>query len=555
MPTASTCVKRAVFTPRPLMPEPQDRSAPNSQPGERQGKRAQGGGDDRQDVSRSGLIVASMTGLSRVSGFIRDVAFAYLFGAGAVADAFFVAFRIPNFFRRLFAEGAFAQAFIPSLATERAQGADAMRAFVARVGGNLAAILALLVVLGVVFADALVAVFAPGFHDEPVRRQLTVELVQITFPYLFFIALVALASALLNSHNRYAIPAITPVLLNIVLITAALVVAPGMDQPVFALAWGVFIAGAVQLLFQIPALARENLLIRPQLGSNAGVRRFGKLLLPAVFASSVGQINALVDTVLASLLITGSISWLYYADRLLELPIGLVAIALGTVLLPTLSRLAADKAMDAFSDTLDWGLRIGVLLGLPAAAALYVLAVPLVTSIFNYGALTQQDVAMAALALQAFAVALLPMVLVKVAAPGFFARSDTTTPFRIGVIAVVVNIVVNLSTFSWFGHVGLAFGTAVSACVNAYLLIRGLVVDGTLRPSRKLGLTIVRALLATAVMVALLAWLVPQDAAWSAFTVAERAVAIGLASLGGVAAYLTVLVLLGLRPRDMRHRA
>lgn len=509
----------------------------------------------RQNVSRQGLLVASMTALSRVSGFVRDVAFAYLFGATGVADAFFVAFRIPNFFRRLFAEGAFAQAFVPALAAERAIGPDNMRAFIERIGGNLSLVLLIVTAAGVLGAQGLVFVFAPGFWDEPEKAELASRLVQITFPYLFFIALTALAAALLNSVNRYAMPAITPVLLNLVLITAAVAVAPVLDEPVMALAWGVFIAGVVQLLFQFPTLKREGLLLRPRLGVNDGVRRFGKLLLPAMFAASVGQINALIDTVLASMLITGSISWLYYADRLLELPIGLVAIALGTVLLPNLSRLSADGETEAFSVTLDWGMRIGVVLGLPAAAALYLLAGPLVTSIFNYGALTDSDVVMASLALQAFSVGLLPMVLVKIAQPGYFARQDTTTPFRIGVVAVAVNITANLSLFSWFGHVGLAFGTAMSACVNAYLLIRGLIKLGVYAPTRALAVTSARVVFATLVMAAGLVLWVPDTVFWLNLAGVERALWLVGTCAGGIIVFGLTLLLSGFRPSELRHAA
>ncbi len=510
---------------------------------------------DRQNVSRQGLLVASMTAVSRISGFVRDVAFAYLFGATGVADAFFVAFRIPNFFRRLFAEGAFAQAFVPALAAERALGRDNMRAFIQRIGGNLSLALLVVTAAGVLGAQGLVFVFAPGFWDEPEKAELASRLVRITFPYLFFIALTALAAALLNSVNRYATPAITPVLLNLVLITAAVAVAPTLEEPVLALAWGVFIAGVVQLLFQFPSLKREGLLLRPRLGVNDGVRRFGRLLLPAMFAASVGQINALIDTILASMLITGSISWLYYADRLLELPIGLVAIALGTVLLPNLSRLSAGGETESFSLTLDWGMRIGIVLGLPAAAALYLLAGPLVTSIFNYGALTDGDVVMASLALQAFSVGLLPMVLVKIAQPGYFARQDTTTPFRIGVVAVAVNITANLSMFSWFGHVGLAFGTAMSACVNAYLLIRGLMRLGVYTPTRALAVTAARVVVATAVMATALVLWVPDTDFWLDLAGLERALWLGATCAGGIMVFALTLLLSGFRPSELRHAA
>jgi putative peptidoglycan lipid II flippase len=330
---------------------------------------------NRQNVTAQGGVVASMTLVSRISGFARDMVMSYVFGAGAIADAFFVAFRIPNFFRRLFAEGAFNQAFVPVLARYRNEPRALYLAFVAAVAGNLSVALLVVVLLGVCFAPALIFVFAPGFRDSPLQFDLAATMTRITFPYLGFISLTALAAALLNSHQRYAVPAFTPVLLNLCLIAAMLLGVAFAEQPVIALAWGVFVAGAVQLAFQMPFLGRLGLIVlpRPTL-AHPGVRQVGKLLVPAVFASSVSQVNALIDTILASTLMTGSISWLYYSDRLLELPVGLVAVALGTVMLPNLSRLAAAGDERGFAATLDWGIRMGALFGVPAAVALYVLA-------------------------------------------------------------------------------------------------------------------------------------------------------------------------------------
>ena len=328
-------------------------------------------------LARQGSVVAGMTLASRLSGFARDVALSHLFGAGAAADAFFVAFRIPNFFRRLFAEGAFAQAFVPVLADYQRGPAAALRRFVQIMAGNLALVVGLLSVLGVLGAPILVLVFAPGFADEPIRATLTADLVRITFPYLGFISLTAFAGAVLNSHGRFAVPAFTPVLLNLTLIIAALAIAPGLDEPVLALAWGVFVAGLVQLLFQLRPLSQLELLAGLRVDyTDSGARRVGRLLVPAVFASSASQVNSLIDVMLASTLTTGSISWLYYADRLLELPVGLVAVALGTVLLPSLSRLASASNEAGFATTLGWGIRLAAFFGLPAAAALWMLSVP-----------------------------------------------------------------------------------------------------------------------------------------------------------------------------------
>lgn len=503
-----------------------------------------------------------MTLLSRISGFARDVVLSYFFGASYAADAFFVAFRIPNFFRRLFAEGAFSQAFVPVLARYKTQPVAELRAFVGHIAGNLGLALLAVVLLGWLFADGLVLVFAPGFADEPARYDLAAELVRITLPYLAFISLVALASSVLNAHNRFAIPAFTPVLLNFCLIGAALW---GVTQQqrggepiegaVLVLGWGVLIAGVVQLLFQLPALGRLGLLPvpRPKL-AHEGVSEVGRLLLPAVFAASVAQINTLIDTMLASTLITGSISWLYYADRLLELPVGLVAVALGTVLLPHLSSLAAQDDDVAFAQTLDWGLRMALVLAVPAALALYFLALPIFATIFMHGALTTVDALMASFALQAFAGGLIGWVLVKVLAPGYFAHKDTQTPFRFGVIAVAVNIAGNLALFSWMGHVGLALATSASGLVNAALLLRGLIRTGRYRPTRQFARTGLRTVVAVLPMVLLLVWLTPGTEFWLSATPLARVQALALLVLGGAGVYLLMQLALGARPADFRYR-
>lgn len=511
--------------------------------------------DPAQNVTAQGGVVAGMTLLSRISGFGRDMVLANFFGASEVADAFFVAFRIPNFFRRLFAEGAFNQAFVPVLIRYKARTVAELRLFVAVVAGNLTIALLFVVIAGVLLAPGLVAVFAPGFLGDEERFALTTDMVRITFPYLGFISLTAFAGALQNSHHRYAIPAFTPVLLNLTLISAMLFAADLFTNPVFALAWGVFAAGLVQLLFQFPSIRRLNLVVAPRISArHEGAKQVGRLLVPAVLAASVSQINTLIDTILASTLLTGSISWLYYSDRLMELPIGLVAVALGTVLLPNLSRLDAAGEREKFSASLDWGLRLGVLLGLPAAMALYVLAVPLISTIYLRGAMTELDARMAALSLQAFSFGVVALVMVKVLAPAYFARQDTQTPFRIGAIAVATNVVLNLALFSWFGHVGLALATAVAAWVNALLLLFGLERRALYQPGRKLGVGLARAVLAAAGMGAMLFWWIPADTAWLRAGDATRIFWLGEAVLLGAFCYLTVLFLLGERPKNLLLR-
>jgi putative peptidoglycan lipid II flippase len=515
----------------------------------------------RQNVAAQGSVVAGMTLISRISGFARDMVLSHYFGAGAQADAFFVAFRIPNFFRRLFAEGAFNQAFVPVLARYKEQRREEFLLFVAAVAGNLSVAVWSVVLLGVLFSPALVTVFAPGFWQAPEQFDLATTMLRVTFPYLGFISLTAFAAALLNSHHRYAIPAFTPVLLNLCLIAAMLFATEVFDEPVYALAWGVFVAGLAQLALQLPALGRLGLLVRPRVSlAHPGVRQVGRLLMPAVFAASASQINTLIDTILASTLMTGSISWLYYADRLLELPVGLVAVALGTVLLPNLSRLASAGDQAGFARTLEWGVRMGVLLGLPASVALYVLALPLIATLFQHGAMTVGDARMAALALQAFAAGLLPIVLVKVMAPAYFAREDTATPFRFAVIAVLTNIALNLALFSWMGHVGLALATSAAAWVNALLLVRGIAGStapeaGRFRPTAALWLTGARAATGAVAMLLVLWWWLPSDAAWLDASSPVRALWLSGAVVGGVGGYALLVTLLGERPRALLLRA
>lgn len=421
---------------------------------------------------RSSGVVSAMTMISRVLGLLRDMVIATLFGAGTGADAFFVAFKIPNFMRRLFAEGAFSQAFIPVLSEYRKRFELAeVRALISRVGGTLGLVLLLVTLAGIFGAEGLAFVFAPGFTDDPVKFQLTTDMLRLTFPYLILISMTAFAGSVLNSYGYFAIPALTPVLLNISLIGAAWFLSSRMDEPVMALAWGVVIAGVAQLLFQLPFLHRIQLLPAPKLDfRHEGVRRIGKLMLPALFGVSVSQINLLLDTVLASFLQTGSVSWLYYSDRLTELPLGVFGIAIATVILPSLSSRHIDDTPEAFSRTLDWGVRTVLIIALPSTLALVWLAPALIATLFGHGALTDFDVSQSAASLRAYALGLPFFMLIKVLAPGFFSRQDTRTPVRIGIIAMVANMVMNLILILPLAHVGLALATTLSGLLNAGLL-------------------------------------------------------------------------------------
>ena len=426
----------------------------------------------RRGLMRSGLVVSAMTMLSRVMGLVRDVVVATFLGAGNGSDAFFVAFKIPNFLRRLFAEGAFNQAFVPVLSeysTQRTK--QEIRELLNAVAGSLTALLALITALAMLGAPWLVWLFAPGFGRDPEKLALTADMLRLTFPYLLLISLTAFSGSVLNTWNRFAVPAFTPVLLNISLIGAALFLMPLMEEPAMALAWGVLIAGAAQLAFQVPFLLRLGLLPTPWPNfAHDGVKRILKLMAPALFGVSVSQINLLLDTVLASLLAVGSVSWLYYSDRLVELPLGVFGVAIGTIILPALSKRHAEQSTEHFSAMLDWAIRVVLLLGVPAALALAVLAEPFLITLFHYGAMTDNDIQMAAMSLRAYAFGLVAFMLIKVLAPGFFARQDTKTPVKVGIIAMVANMVFNLLLIWPLAHAGLALATALSAFLNAGLL-------------------------------------------------------------------------------------
>ena len=509
----------------------------------------------------STAVVSVMTLLSRVLGLARDVVLARLLGASAGTDAFFVAFRIPNFLRRLFAEGAFNQAFIPVLSEYKNNGvAGAVQALINRVAGTLGAALLLVTMIGVVGAPVLITLFAPGFGDDPAKRALAVEMLRLTFPYLFFIALTAFSGAILNTWNRFAVPAFTPVLLNICLIGAALLLAPmfAEGRMAVALAWGVLAAGVVQLTFQLPFLAQLGLLPKPTMAwQDPGVRRILALMAPAIFGVSVSQINLLLDTVLASLLETGSVTWLYYSDRLVELPLGIFAIAIGTVILPSLSKKHAAATPEAFSQTLDWALRLVLLVGVPAAVALAVIASPLLSTLFQYGEFSGNDVLRASQSLMAYSVGLVAFMLIKVLAPGYFARQDTRTPVRIGIIAMVANMAFNLMLVWHFYHAGLALATSLSAWLNAVLLYQGLRKAGVYRPAPGWPLLLARLLVSASAMAGLLWWLqrylgsvgIGMDAG----AALERAGWLAVLVASGAGCYFICLLLLGLRPRHLRR--
>lgn len=522
---------------------------------------------------RSVFSFGSMTLISRILGFVRDVVLARWFGATAATDAFFVAFKIPNFLRRLFAEGSFSLAFVPVLSEYRQRGDhEALRSLIDATTGALLSVLLIITGAGMLFAPWVIRLFAPGFIDQPEQFALATDLLRITFPYLMFIALTALAGGILNTLGRFALPALTPALLNLSLITAAIIFSGRFDEPVEALAWGVLVAGVLQLAVQIPALARHKVLPRPVPNfKHPGVRRIMKLMLPTLFGSSVAQISLLLDTVIASLLIAGSISWLYYADRLMEFPLGLFGVALSTVILPTLSRLHAGGNGGQFRATLDWAMLLGLIIGLPSAFGLAVLAEPLVITLFQYGAFAPESASMAAMALVAYSLGLPAFIGVKILAPGFFSRQDARTPVRIAITALAVNMVLNIVfvlVITWhlaggdFGgglfatlaahpgaHVGLALASSLSAWLNAALLWRNLRAPG-LAP-RLAGKRIGQVVLACLVMALLVLAIMPDSDQLLAASLTERAAWLGMGVFTGAGAYGLILLLTGLRPRHL----
>jgi len=502
---------------------------------------------------KSTVTVSGMTLLSRILGFIRDMVVARIFGAGLGTDAFFVAFKIPNFMRRLFAEGAFSQSFVPVLSEYKTQREhDEIKRLTDDVAGTFGAVLLLITIIGVLAAPLLIAVFAPGFIDEPGKYDLATEMLRFTFPYIFFISLTAFAGGILNTYGRFGVPAFTPVLLNLVLISCALWLAPQMDEPIMALAWGVFIAGLAQLLFQFPFLAKLKLLPRPRFNRKSeGVQKIKTLMIPAIFGSSVAQINLLLDTLIASFLVTGSVTWLYFSDRLVEFPLGVFGIALATVILPNLSRQHAAASTEAFSRTLDWALRWVLIVGTPAMVGLFLLAGPMLTTLFQYGEFSQHDVEMAARSLMAYSIGLMGFILVKVLSPGFFARQDTKTPVKIGIIAMVANMVMNVILVFPLAHAGLALATSLSAFLNAFLLFRVLRREGVYSPESGWLKLMLQVLVANLAMAALLWWGAGDLQSWFALSGWQRCMQLLLWIAAGAALYFAVLLLSGVKFRQL----
>ncbi len=513
-----------------------------------------------KSLLRSSLLTGSMTMTSRVLGLVRDIVLASVLGAGGAMDAFALAQKIPNFFRRLFAEGAFSQAFIPVLSEYREKGTQAaVKELVDRVAGCLGSILLLVTVVGVVGAVGFAYVFGYGYSDEPEKFALLTDLVRITFPYLMLISLTGFAGAILNSYDRFAIPAVTPIFLNIFMIAAVLLVADFFPNPAYALAWSIVAAGIFSLLFQLPFLRQIHLLPSPKLDwSHPGVKRILVLMTPALFSVSVSQLNLLLDSQIATMLGDGAVSWLFYSDRLVELPLGVFGVAIATVIMPGLSRLSAAQSGEKFSHMLDWAIRFVVLIALPATLALIILAEPILYTLFYHGEMKLSDILMSSYSLKAYALGLFAFMLIKVLVPGYFARQDMKAPVRIGVIAIIANIVMKplvvipLAMLWGLGHVGLAFTTAIAAYVNAGLLYRGLRKAQVYNPASNWPKLWLRYGAANLAMVAVLLGFLSYWSLWADWSVIERVVRLTVVCVAGFAAYLAVLFAVGVRLRDFR---
>lgn len=505
---------------------------------------------------RAAATVSSLTLLSRITGLARENLTAAIFGASAFTDAFFVAFRLPNLLRRLFAEGAFSQAFVPILAEyKNKREAEETRRLADHVATLLFLALLAVTLLGIAVTPVLIYISAPGFAADADKFELTVTLTRIAFPYILFISLVSFAGGILNTWSRFAVPAFTPVLLNLSFIGMALFAAPYFDPPVLALAWAVFLGGVLQLALQLPFLAKIGMLPRFSVSlQDEGVRRILKLMLPALFGVSVSQISLLINTIFASFLPTGSVSWLYYADRLMEFPSGLLGAALGTILLPSLSRSHAENDHREFSALLDWGLRLTFLLTLPAALALALLAVPLLATLFNYGAFQADDVLRTREALVAYSVGLTGLILVKVLAPGFYARQNIRTPVKIALVTLAATQAMNAVFIVPLAHAGLALSIGLASCLNAALLWRGLRRRGDYMPLpgwRLFGLKLAAALAA----MGLVLWFgMGTQAHWIGAPPLERVLRLAALVAAGGTAYFGTLWLLGFRLKDFTKK-
>ncbi|WP_313052086.1 murein biosynthesis integral membrane protein MurJ [Atlantibacter hermannii] len=508
------------------------------------------------NLLKSLAAVSSMTMFSRVLGFARDAIVARVFGAGMATDAFFVAFKLPNLLRRIFAEGAFSQAFVPILAEYKSkQGEEATRLFVSYVSGLLTLALALVTVAGIVGAHWVILVTAPGFVDTADKFALTEQLLRITFPYILLISLASLAGAILNTWNRFSVPAFAPTLLNISMIGFALFAVPYFHPPVLALAWAVTVGGVLQLLYQLPHLKKIGMLVLPRINfRDAGAMRVLKQMGPAIVGVSVSQISLIINTIFASFLVSGSVSWMYYADRLMEFPSGVLGVALGTILLPSLSRSFASGNHQEYNRLMDWGLRLCFLLALPSAVALGILAEPLIAALFQYGKFNAFDAVMTQRALVAYSVGLTGLIVVKVLAPGFYSRQDIKTPVKIAIVTLIMTQVMNLAFIGPLKHAGLSLSIGLAACLNASLLYWQLRKQKIFQPEPGWARFLIRLVIAVLVMAGALIGMMMVMPAWDIGSMPYRILRLLAVVCVGVVAYFATLAVLGFRVKDFARR-
>ena len=500
--------------------------------------------------------VGSLTMVSRILGFVRDTIIARAFGAGMATDAFFVAFKLPNLLRRVFAEGAFAQAFVPILAEyKETRSPEATQAFVRHVAGMLSFVLVIVTALGILAAPWVIYVSAPGFAKDADKFQLSIDLLRVTFPYILLISLSSFVGSILNSYHKFGIPAFTPTFLNISFIVFSLFFIPYFDPPVMALAWAVFVGGVLQLVFQLPWLAKQGFLNLPKLDfKNSAVNRVIKQMMPAVFAASVTQISLVINTIFASYLQSGSITWMYYADRMTELPTGVLGVALGTILLPTLSKYAGGRNPREFSKLLDWGLRLCCLLAAPAALGLAMLSFPLIATMFMNKGFTLNDAVMTKNALIACSFCVVGQIMIKVLAPAFYAQQNIKTPVKVAVFSLIVTQLMNIAFIVPLKHVGLSLSVGLGACLNAALLLTLLRLKGLYQPDAGWRRFLTKLAIALAVMCFGL-WaaqsFMPMQ--WTDIRGWQKALQLGWLVLLGITLYFTSLALLGFRPRDFKR--
>lgn len=508
----------------------------------------------RQSLMRSTSLVSLMTFISRMAGFARDMIIAQMFGATAGMDAFYVAFRIPNFMRRLFAEGAFSQAFVPVLAEyQQTRPFDDVRLFIARIAGQLGLVLSFVTLIGVIAAPVIIFLFAPGFGEDSPRTLLAIDMLRLTFPFLMLVSLTAMMGAVLNTYGYFGVPAFTPVILNLSMIWAAIYLSPKLAQPVVGLAWGVLIAGIAQFLFQIPFLYHRRLLVKPRMDwSDPGVKRVLKLMVPALFGVSIAQLNLMVDSVFASFLKVGSVTWLYYTDRLTDFPLGVFGVAIATVILPHLSRRHAEQSIERFSKALDWGLRSILLIGVPAGIGLTVFSLPLIASCFAYGKFSLNDALQTQKSLIALGSGVPAFMMVKVLASGFYARQDIKTPVKVGVWAMVINSILCALLIWPLAHAGLALASALAGYVNCGILLLLLLRRGIYQPSKGWPVFLLQLFFANTVIGVYLYYVMGDAQSWLDLSALNRLNSLLCHVLITVVIYIVCLGLTGLRPAQFR---